>query len=105
MSDIDEMINNLFDNENSSNNKKPISTGKTSINPPDNVHEVFEELQEKKKITMQKKTEILKALSKGEATSEEILEKCIECIGSAVSDKAFFKQAQKDYQANYKKIK
>lgn len=65
------------------------------------VREQYKELQELKRLSMAQRTEILKALEKGQPL-QEVLLMCIECINSTVHDEAFKRQAIKNFEENYK---
>lgn len=65
------------------------------------VREQYKELQELKRLSMAQRTEILKALEKGQPL-QEVLLMCIECINSTVHDEAFKRQAIKNFEQNYK---
>lgn len=65
------------------------------------VREQYKELQELKRLSMAQRTEILKALEKGQPL-QEVLLMCIECINSTVHDEAFKRQAIKNFEKNYK---
>lgn len=65
------------------------------------VREQYKELQELKRLSMAQRTEILKALEKGQSL-QEVLLMCIECINSTVHDEAFKRQAIKNFEENYK---
>lgn len=65
------------------------------------VREQYKELQELKRLSMAQRTEILKALEKGQPLHEVLL-MCIECINSTVHDEAFKRQAIKNFEKNYK---
>lgn len=65
------------------------------------VREQYKELQELKRLSMVQRTEILKALEKGQPL-QEVLLMCIECINSTVHDEAFKRQAIKSFEENYK---
>lgn len=65
------------------------------------VREQYKELQELKRLSMAQRTEILKALEKGQPL-QQVLLMCIECINSTVHDEAFKRQAIKNFEENYK---
>lgn len=65
------------------------------------VREQYKELQELKRLSMAQRTEILKALEKGQPLHEVLL-MCIDCINSTVHDEAFKRQAIKNFEENYK---
>lgn len=65
------------------------------------VREQYKELQELKRLSMDQRTDILKALEKGQPL-QQVLLMCIECINSTVHDEAFKRQAIKNFEKNYK---
>lgn len=105
MNNLNELLENLFDDQPNDPRCESIMQSNRRIDQAKQSHEFAKQIQrdnqEMKRITAEQRTAILKMLNEGNASLNEVATLCIECIATTVNDKAFKNQALMKLDEHY----